>query len=296
MDINQGNFYFISDDFFKKINDPFLKQNYSETKRPHFFAFKDEKTNLFWMVPCSSKIEKFEKILENKKKFNKPTDSIKIVTIQKKKTALLFQDMFPVIEKYIESPYIVLKAPFYISNRNTLEDVIVSSKKIKKLINMNIKLTPTSPDVFRIKKIMLEELNNDKKMVPIEKPSIHEKAKMVDHLKNNGIISSEINDLFMNDFSISDFKSACSTLIYNDKLKISENIKNSGFTPNLSLIKKIQKLNVLTDKKNSVSDISKEFKNVRLKKPENFEKKDLLISDIGKIFQSQELEKISQHK
>ena len=55
MDILSGNLYFISNAFFEKVNDPFLKINYQETKRPHYFALYDEKTKLFWMVPCSSK-------------------------------------------------------------------------------------------------------------------------------------------------------------------------------------------------------------------------------------------------
>lgn len=51
MDILSGNLYFISNAFFEKVNDPFLKINYQETKRPHYFALYDEKTKLFWMVP-----------------------------------------------------------------------------------------------------------------------------------------------------------------------------------------------------------------------------------------------------
>lgn len=57
MDILSGNLYFISNAFFEKVNDPFLKINYRETKRPHYFALYDEKTKLFWMVPCSSKVQ-----------------------------------------------------------------------------------------------------------------------------------------------------------------------------------------------------------------------------------------------
>ena len=40
MEILTGNFYFVSDSFFDKIKDPFLKMNYETTKRPHYFAFK----------------------------------------------------------------------------------------------------------------------------------------------------------------------------------------------------------------------------------------------------------------
>lgn len=95
MKITAGNVYFVRDSFFQKVMDPYLKINYDTTKRPHYFAFQDEETSLYWLVPCSSKTEKFERILEQKKERHKPTDTIKIVTIQNRKTALLFQDMFP---------------------------------------------------------------------------------------------------------------------------------------------------------------------------------------------------------
>ena len=56
MEILTGSLYFVSDDFFAKIQDPYLKVNYEDTKCPHHFAFRDSKTRLYWLVPCSSKI------------------------------------------------------------------------------------------------------------------------------------------------------------------------------------------------------------------------------------------------
>ena len=64
MEIMTGGLYFVSDEFFAKIQDPYLKINYENTKRPHYFAFRDSKT------------------------------------------VLLFQDMFPVITRYIDDQYI----------------------------------------------------------------------------------------------------------------------------------------------------------------------------------------------
>ena len=71
-----GNIYFVQDEFFDKVNDPYLKINYETAKRPHYFAFRDTETDLYWLVPCSSKVEKFERILEQKKERHKPTDTI----------------------------------------------------------------------------------------------------------------------------------------------------------------------------------------------------------------------------
>ena len=64
MDLKYGHIYFISDEFFKKVNDPYLKINYEKTSRPHYFGIKDNKTSLYWLAPLSSKIDKFEKIIQ----------------------------------------------------------------------------------------------------------------------------------------------------------------------------------------------------------------------------------------
>lgn len=79
MTIESGHLYFVFDDFFAKVKDPFLKINYENTKRPHYFAFHDVSTDLFWLVPCSSRVEKFERIIEYKQSRHKPVDTIKIV-------------------------------------------------------------------------------------------------------------------------------------------------------------------------------------------------------------------------
>lgn len=76
MKIFTGSLYFVSDEFFTKIQDPYLKINYENTKRPHYFAFNGNKTGLYWLVPCSSKIEKFEHLIRKKQEQHKPTDTI----------------------------------------------------------------------------------------------------------------------------------------------------------------------------------------------------------------------------
>lgn len=86
MEIIAGSLYFVSNDFFAKVNDPYLKINYESTKRPHYVAFLDNATGLYWLVPCSSKIEKFERLIQKKKEQHKPTDTIKIVKIFDRKT------------------------------------------------------------------------------------------------------------------------------------------------------------------------------------------------------------------
>ncbi len=163
MEILTGNLYFVSDNFFAKIRDPYLKINYDNTKRPHYFAFKDNKTGLYWLVPCSSKIEKFEYLIRKKQEQHKPTDTIKIVKIFNRKTVLLFQDMFPVITKYIDGQYIKGGQPVRIADPKLIQELEKNARKIINLLHRGVRFTPTQPDIIRIEKIMLRELQETEK-------------------------------------------------------------------------------------------------------------------------------------
>lgn len=158
MEILTGSLYFVSNAFFEKVQDPYLKINYENTKRPHYFAFHDSKTGLFWLVPCSSKVEKFEKLIEKKKEQHKPTDTIKIVKIFDKKTVLLFQDMFPTTERYIDGMYIKGGQPVRIADPKLIKEMEKNAHKVIGLLHRGVRFTPTQPDVIRIERLMIEEL------------------------------------------------------------------------------------------------------------------------------------------
>ena len=158
MEIMTGNLYFVSEDFFAKIQDPYLKVNYVDTKRPHYFAFKDNKTELYWLVPCSSKVEKYECLLQKKQEQHKPTDTIKIVKVFDHKTVLLFQDMFPVTARYIDGQYIKGGQPVRVADHKLIQKLEKNARKIINLLHKGIRFTPTQPDIIKIEKIMLEEL------------------------------------------------------------------------------------------------------------------------------------------
>lgn len=158
MEIVPGCLYFVSDAFFEKISDPYLKCNYESTKRPHYFAFRDEQTKLLWLVPCSSKIVKFEQLILKKQAQHKPTDTIKIIKIFDRKTALLFQDMFPCAEKYLAGQYIKGNQPVRITNPDLILSLKKTARKVIRLLRRGIRFTPTQPDVLRIEGLMLQEL------------------------------------------------------------------------------------------------------------------------------------------
>ena len=58
-------FYIIQDRFFEDMPDPYLKGN-KAGNRPHYYCFEDNTTGIYWMIPLSSRIDKFRKIIEKK--------------------------------------------------------------------------------------------------------------------------------------------------------------------------------------------------------------------------------------
>lgn len=46
------------------MEEPYLKGN-KEGNRPHYYCYEDKGTGLYWMIPLSSKIDKYKKIVEN---------------------------------------------------------------------------------------------------------------------------------------------------------------------------------------------------------------------------------------
>jgi hypothetical protein len=159
MKIVTGQLYFVSDAFFKRVDDPYLKINYEDTKRPHYFAVKDMATRIYWLVPCSSRVDKFEAIIHKRKSNSKPTDGLRIVTIQGVKNALLFQDMFPVASRYIEEPYIRGGQAVRIADPKVVQGLEKHARRVISLMRHGVRFTPTQPDAIRIEGLMLDELS-----------------------------------------------------------------------------------------------------------------------------------------
>ena len=161
MEFISGRLYFIKESFFELVGDVFLKTNKDSTLRPHYYAFKDEKTNLLWVIPCSSQIEKYQTIIKYKNENGQKHNHIQIIKVNGIEQVFLYQDMFPVLEKYIESPYKKQNAFMEIKDPKKISAIEKNAKKIIKLIRHGIKFTPTQPDIIKVEELMLYELEKD---------------------------------------------------------------------------------------------------------------------------------------
>lgn len=151
-------FYIIKDQFFEDMNDPYLKGNKSGN-RPHYYCFEDSTTGIYWMIPLSSRIEKYRRITQKKEQAGKPCDIIHIVKLDdSRESAFLIQDMFPITDEYIERAYTISGNQLLLTSNHVAKEIEQKSKKVMSMLKRGIKFTPTQPDVITI----LEKLKQSK--------------------------------------------------------------------------------------------------------------------------------------
>jgi hypothetical protein len=147
--MEQGQFYFIADDFFEihdKERKPMRNKEVvdgKEYKRPCFFAFPDKKNpHILWCIPISSQVEKYQRICNHKLEAqrNKGIRTPKCNTIRFGKVmgatkAFLIQNMFPVTWKYIQEVYINRQTNQAVRIPKNIErDIITNAEDVYRLV------------------------------------------------------------------------------------------------------------------------------------------------------------------
>lgn len=160
--MQEHGFYIIKDTFFEEMQDPYLKGNKGEN-RPHYFCIADSETDLFWMIPLSSRIDKYRKIIEKKEQRHQPCDVLHIAKLANgKESTFLIQDIFPITEEYIERAYTIKDIPFVLKNQKLIDILERKAHTIIGLIKHGVRFMPTQPDVLRI----MEKLANSSSTPP----------------------------------------------------------------------------------------------------------------------------------
>lgn len=124
--------------------------------RPTYFTIKDG--DILWFIPLSTKVDKYKKIIKEKiRKYHK-CNSIIIGTIAGKKSAILLQNAFPTLTKYIDH--------VHLENGKPLK--VIEKLKNEVLINFNSMLALHKQgkkvffaDIDKLKQMMLDELKED---------------------------------------------------------------------------------------------------------------------------------------
>ena len=106
MKVQTGYLYHIKDEFFDQINKKGLMINHENGhSRPSYLAIKDKE--ILWFIPLSTKVDKYRTIIAKKEKKYGSCKTILIKRIAGREQAILIQNAFPTLEKYIQSRHTV---------------------------------------------------------------------------------------------------------------------------------------------------------------------------------------------
>ena len=137
MVIEDGKFYFIKNEFFILFEEYGLMKNKENgNRRPCYFCFNDsDNPEIIWFVPISSKVDKYKKLYDVKKKKYKKVYNFVFGKVLGKERVFLIQNMFPTKIEYIENKYQIKTKDVEIAKTikkeviKLAEDVIALTKK-----------------------------------------------------------------------------------------------------------------------------------------------------------------------
>jgi len=159
VDIKPGYVYHISDVYFEVANDNRLMQNHEGgSYRPTYFCAKDEKTGLLWVIPMSSRVEKYAGFIH--KDIDRYGECLKIVMGEyaNVNAVFLLQNMFPILPKYIDHIHLIKQNPVPVNTR--LQRII--NRNFRELLRLHRKgIKIVFPDIMRLERLMLDMLAAD---------------------------------------------------------------------------------------------------------------------------------------
>ena len=170
--------YFLSDQYYVDFPDDKLMKNKDVIdgvphNRPCFYAFPDTKNSeIYWIVPISSKYEKYKQIEQEKiAKYGK-CNTIRFGTVLGRNTAFLIQNMCPATEKYLIAYIDKNNTPVQIDNR-IAEDVAKNAREVLGMAKRGAKVV--FPDIFKIYTRLESQLQREvDNAQPQPKPSVRD--------------------------------------------------------------------------------------------------------------------------
>ncbi len=159
MKIKTGYLYHIKDEFFTIVKDDGLMNNHENGgSRPTYFAIEDG--NILWFIPLSTKVEKYKKLIRQKIEKYGECNTILIRKVFRKDAAILIQNAFPVLQKYIDHYHVYNSQPAKLK-KELQKEILEKFKNTLSLKKSGIDLFYA--DIYKIKSQMLEEYIKDKK-------------------------------------------------------------------------------------------------------------------------------------
>lgn len=146
--------YIIDDQYFMDFPNDRYMWNKGEA-RPHYYAIQDS-DGIFWMIPLSSKVEKYRAKIDATEKAHGNGSCIMyyIAPIHGQERAILICDMFPVSDKYILRPYTISGVPYVIRNESIRKAINTKAKRYLSMVKRGILKSPLN--ILETKQKILE--------------------------------------------------------------------------------------------------------------------------------------------
>lgn len=147
--------YIISDQYFSDFPNDRYMENKGEA-RPHYYALQDG-DGIFWMVPLSTKVEKYRAKIMNTEKEHGTGSCFMfcLASIYGQERAVLICDMFPVSKKYILRPYTIGGKPYVVQNQITIKQIRTKAMRYLSLVKRGILKSPLN--ILETKKKLMEK-------------------------------------------------------------------------------------------------------------------------------------------
>ncbi|WP_437834550.1 type III toxin-antitoxin system CptIN family toxin (plasmid) [Niallia taxi] len=169
MELNKHYIYKVKDEYFDDFPDPFLKTNKGQS-RPNYYVFEGDNKEVLWLIPLSSKVEKFERIMQQKTTQGKPCDVCHVCKVGNRKQAFVIQDMFPVTKEYIAEEYTLNRTPLVLYDNSDIRAIENKATRMQSLINRGVKVMRTQPDVKSIEEKLIQKLEENTPKQEVKEP------------------------------------------------------------------------------------------------------------------------------
>ena len=158
-----GHFYFLTDQYGSDFPNAGIMTNKPTVDgvkhgRPCFYSFEDSKTGLFWMIPVSSQISKYQAIYQSKISKYKTCDTIVFGNLLGQKSAFLIQNICPVTQKYINNEYLDKNNTPVRIPQPLEKELQTKARKVIALVRKGIHGLVFT-DILEIEKELLKEIN-----------------------------------------------------------------------------------------------------------------------------------------
>ena len=148
-------FCFLRDEYYKKFPDENLMHNRNGGLCPFFFAFEDANTGLLWLVPVSSKVDKYKARYDKQMAKRGRDDQLAFEELLGRKAVFLIQNICPSSHKYIDKTYTLKNGEIVAIPESLAEEIRSKAKRLISLLRRGHSFI--YPDVLAIEKALLED-------------------------------------------------------------------------------------------------------------------------------------------